>query len=66
MARDAYYTTIGELAAAGTIPSELIGNDHLVYSSPATLTYNSPGAQGFGVAVGTVEQDAAQSSGEDS
>ena len=49
MARDAYYTTIGELAAASTIPSELIGNEHLVYSSPATLTYNSPGAQGFGV-----------------
>ena len=49
MARDTYFTTIGALAEAGNIPTELVSNEHLVYSSPATLMYNSPGAQGFGV-----------------
>ena len=49
MARDTYFTTIGALAEAGSIPTELVSNEHLVYSSPATLMYNSPGAQGFGV-----------------
>lgn len=40
-----------ELAAAGKtkIPEELISNKHLIYSSPATLAFNSPGAQGYGV-----------------
>ena len=27
----------------------MISSNHLIYSSPATLEYNSPGAQGFGV-----------------
>ena len=31
------------------IPKELSGGHGLVYSSPATLAYNSPGAEGFGV-----------------
>ncbi len=31
------------------IPAELQSSNHLIYSSPATLAFNSPGAQGFGV-----------------
>ena len=31
------------------MPDELIPARHLIYSSPATLSYNSPGAFGFGV-----------------
>lgn len=31
------------------LPDELTGSNGLVYSSPATLAYNSPGAEGFGV-----------------
>ena len=31
------------------IPDELLSGRNLVYSSPATLAYNSPGAEGFGV-----------------
>lgn len=31
------------------IPAELVSNTHLIYSSPATLSFNSPGAEGFGV-----------------
>ena len=31
------------------IPEEFIPACHLIYSSPATLFYNSPGAVGFGV-----------------
>ncbi len=51
MGNDAYYITAGELAAAGSgqIPDELRSARHLIYSSPATLAFNSPGAQGFGV-----------------
>ena len=30
-------------------PSELVSNKHLIYSSPAALAFNSPGAEGFGV-----------------
>ena len=33
----------------GDIPSELLSSTHLIYSSPATLAFNSPGAEGFGV-----------------
>ena len=33
----------------GEIPAELISSTHLIYSSPATLAFNSPGAEGFGV-----------------
>ncbi len=31
------------------IPDFLVLNKHLIYSSPATLSFNSPGAEGFGV-----------------
>lgn len=43
--------TAGELAALGKdrIPDEFQSSRHLIYSSPATLAFNSPGAQGFGV-----------------
>ncbi len=45
-----YYTT-AQLAARGSgdIPRELVSNTHLIYSSPATLAFNSPGAEGYGV-----------------
>ena len=33
----------------GNIPAELRTDTHLIYSSPATLAFNSPGAEGFGV-----------------
>ena len=54
-AEKAYFITTKELAEAGrdNIPDELISSKHLIYSSPATLAYNSPGAQGFGVKSGT-------------
>lgn len=43
--------TAAELAGLGkeNIPPELISGTHLIYSSPATLAFNSPGAEGFGV-----------------
>lgn len=43
--------TVRELCQRGTenIPPELVSNTHLIYSSPATLAFNSPGAEGFGV-----------------
>lgn len=49
--KSAYSITAADLAALGkeNIPPELISNTHLIYSSPATLSFNSPGAQGFGV-----------------
>ena len=49
--REPYYTTIGKLNAAGReqIPPELLSSTQLIYSSPATLAFNSPGATGFGV-----------------
>ena len=51
MAENYYYITAEALAEQGAknIPDELIGNKHLIYSSPATLAFNSPGAQGYGV-----------------
>lgn len=47
----AFYITAKELAESGrdNIPSELRSSEHLIYSSPATLAFNSPGARGFGV-----------------
>ena len=47
----AFYITAVELAQKGknNIPDELLSAKHLIYSSPATLAFNSPGAQGFGV-----------------
>lgn len=46
-----YSITVRELVARGPeqIPEEFIPACHLIYSSPATLFYNSPGAVGFGV-----------------
>lgn len=51
MAQDVYRIRIKELAARGpeAIPDEFRPNCHLIYSSPETLAYNSPGALGFGV-----------------
>ncbi len=51
MAQTAYYITAAELAARGQadIPHELLSAKHFIYSSPATLDFNSPGAKGFGV-----------------
>lgn len=47
----AYYISAKDLAERGldNIPDELQSSKHLIYSSPATLSFNSPGAQGFGV-----------------
>lgn len=47
----AYYISAKDLAEGGlaNIPDELQSSKHLIYSSPATLSFNSPGAQGFGV-----------------
>ena len=49
--KEAYHISAGELIAFGkeNIPKELVSNTHLIYSSPATLAFNSPGAQGYGV-----------------
>ncbi len=51
MPSEAYSISIRELNEAGrnNIPAELIPSTQLIYSSPATLAYNSPGATGFGV-----------------
>ena len=48
---EAFYITAGELAKRGFefLPSELDSSKHMIYSSPATLDFNSPGAKGFGV-----------------
>ncbi len=47
----AFYITAKELSEAGfdNIPDELVSSKHMIYSSPATLDFNSPGAKGFGV-----------------
>lgn len=51
MKKEVYYITAQELAQRGRedVPAELKSSEHLIYSSPATLSFNSPGAQGFGV-----------------
>ena len=51
MTRRAEGSTAAALAAAGFehLPDMFVSGRHLVYSSPATLAYNSPGAEGFGV-----------------
>ena len=43
--------TAAELVQRGLddLPDELVSGRHLIYSSPATLAFNSPGAEGFGV-----------------
>lgn len=50
MSRAASYT-VKELQQLGrdNIPRDMISNTGLIYSSPATLSFNSPGAEGFGV-----------------
>ncbi len=49
--RKAQYYTAQQLSDLGEekIPALYSVTSHLVYSSPATLAYNSPGAEGFGV-----------------
>lgn len=49
--KEAYYCTVAELEKIGRdgIPDQFRSNMHLIYSSPATLAFNSPGAEGFGV-----------------
>lgn len=51
MTGEAYFCTTRELADRGKdhIPPQMISGTHLIYSSPATLAFNSPGAEGFGV-----------------
>ena len=51
MRGEAYYCTVEELQNRGRedIPEQFRSNTHLIYSSPATLAFNSPGAEGFGV-----------------
>lgn len=46
--RRAFCLTARELVEAGkdALADEMIINRHLIYSSPATLAFNSPGAQG--------------------
>ena len=50
MSKATFYTA-SELSkrTSADIPSEFTLSSHLIYSSPATLAYNSPGAKGFGV-----------------
>ena len=51
MSHTAQSFTAEEVARRGlnNLPDELVSNRHLIYSSPATLAFNSPGAEGFGV-----------------
>ena len=46
-----FYQTTRQLAEKGLngLPKAYQTNAHLIYSSPATLAFNSPGAEGFGV-----------------
>ncbi len=48
---EAKFYTAAELSKRGMedLPDELVSSRHLIYSSPATLAFNSPGAEGFGV-----------------
>ncbi|MCR4667115.1 MAG: nitrogenase component 1 [Desulfovibrio sp.] len=47
----AFFMEAKALAALETEkwPSDLVSSRHLIYSSPAALSFHSPGAQGFGV-----------------
>ena len=51
MSKEPYCITVKELNDLGSrgIPDELVPAKQLIYSSPATLAFNSPGATGFGV-----------------
>ena len=46
MQKAAFYKTVAELAAAGPerVPAELISTEHVIYNSPASLSFNSPGS----------------------
>ena len=49
--KKAYFCTAEELEQRGkdNLPKQFQPGEHLIYSSPATLAFNSPGAEGFGV-----------------
>lgn len=49
--KKAYFCTAEELKQRGkdNLPKQFQSGEHLIYSSPATLAFNSPGAEGFGV-----------------
>lgn len=49
--KKAYFCTVEELEQRGkdNLPKQFQSGEHLIYSSPATLAFNSPGAEGFGV-----------------
>ena len=49
--KEAFFCTTKELSRLGLeqIPTQFQSHKHLIYSSPATLAFNSPGAEGFGV-----------------
>lgn len=49
--KKAYFRTAEELEQRGkdNLPKQFQSGEHLIYSSPATLAFNSPGAEGFGV-----------------
>ena len=48
--KKAYFCTAEELEQRGkdNLPKQFQSGEHLIYSSPATLAFNSPGAEGFG------------------
>ena len=49
--KKAYFCTAEELEQRGkdNLPKQFQSGEHLIYSSSATLAFNSPGAEGFGV-----------------
>ena len=49
--KKAFFSSVKELNDLGKdqIPAQFQSQKHLIYSSPATLAFNSPGAEGFGV-----------------
>ena len=49
--KKAYFCTAEELEQRGkdNLPKQFQSGEHLIYSSPATLAFNSPGAEGFGI-----------------
>jgi nitrogenase molybdenum-cofactor synthesis protein NifE len=51
MNREPFYLTAADAVRLGPdyLPKEALPAASLIYSSPATLSYNSPGANGFGV-----------------
>ena len=52
MKQEAYFCRVKELNELGkeNIPKQLISYTHLIYSSPATLAFNSPGAENRSIA----------------